>query len=119
MKAGLLVLALTAACLSNPALALCDRDFADPIQLMVSLMHEAKGRPSFENGQFISFGNLGDGSAFTFTKKGHPAHPAVVCRSPVKIGDVFHIKTEASCAAPKEACEKLMRDFQAMTDNVH
>ncbi len=52
---------------------------------------------------------------YTFTIKGHPAHPAAVCRRIVKDGDAMVVKMEIVCEGGKEACDKLRNDFNVMT----
>ena len=51
---------------------------------------------------------------YTFTTKGHAAHPAVVCRRQVKDGDNLIMKMEVVCEGGKEACDKLRNDFVTM-----
>jgi hypothetical protein len=52
---------------------------------------------------------------YTFTVKGHPAHPAAVCRKPVEQGDNLVITMSVVCDGEKEACAKLQNDFNVMT----
>ncbi len=51
---------------------------------------------------------------YTFTTKGHPAHPAAVCRKMTKEGDTLLLKMEVVCDGEKEACDKLRNDFNVM-----
>lgn len=51
---------------------------------------------------------------YTFTTKGHPAHPAAVCRKMVKEGDSLLVKMDVVCDGEKEACDKLRNDFNVM-----
>jgi hypothetical protein len=52
---------------------------------------------------------------YTFTVKGHAAHPAAVCRKIVKEGDSAVIKMDVVCDGDGEACAKLKNDFNVMT----
>lgn len=52
---------------------------------------------------------------YTFTTPGHPAHPAAVCRKPMKDGDKLIIKMVVVCDGEKDACAKLRNDFNVMT----
>ncbi len=52
---------------------------------------------------------------YTFTVKGHPAHPAAVCRRIMKDGDQTTIKMVVICEGEKDACAKLQNDFNVMT----
>jgi hypothetical protein len=51
---------------------------------------------------------------YTFTTKGHAAHPAIVCRKQVKDGDSLVLKMEIVCEGGKEACDKLRNDFNVI-----
>ena len=51
---------------------------------------------------------------YTFTTKGHPAHPAAVCRKQVKEGDNLVMKMQVVCDGAKEPCDKLRNDFNVM-----
>lgn len=51
---------------------------------------------------------------YTFTTKGHPAHPAAVCRKQVKEGDALVLKMQIVCDGAKEPCDKLRNDFNVM-----
>ena len=51
---------------------------------------------------------------YTFTTKGHPAHPAAVCRTSSKVGDNLVLKMEIVCDGGSEACDKLRNDFNVM-----
>jgi hypothetical protein len=51
---------------------------------------------------------------YTFTTKGHPAHPAAVCRKQVKDGDNLVLKMQVVCDGAKEPCDKLQNDFNVM-----
>ena len=51
---------------------------------------------------------------YTFTTKGHAAHPAIVCRKQVKEGENLVLKMEIVCEGGKEACDKLRNDFNVI-----
>ncbi len=51
---------------------------------------------------------------YTFTTKGHPAHPAAVCRKQIKEGANLVLKMQVVCDGAKEPCEKLRNDFNVM-----
>jgi hypothetical protein len=58
---------------------------------------------------------------YTFTTKGHAAHPSIVCRRQAKEGEFITVKMEIVCDGGEEACKKLRNDFnvinaQAQTD---
>lgn len=51
---------------------------------------------------------------YTFTIKGHPAHPAAVCRKQSKDGDNIVMRMEIVCDGKKDDCDKLRNDFNVM-----
>jgi hypothetical protein len=51
---------------------------------------------------------------YTFTTKGHAAHPSIVCRRQVKEGDFIAVKMEVVCDGGEEACKKLRNDFNVI-----
>lgn len=55
---------------------------------------------------------------WSFTPPTHSAHPAVVRRNFVQTGDAVSIEMRVLCEAPKEACDQLVRDFQALNDQL-
>ncbi|MEY2853347.1 MAG: hypothetical protein RL030_479 [Pseudomonadota bacterium] len=62
---------------------------------------------------------IGDQAALTtwsFAPKGHPAYPAVVRRVVVSRNGDTAIEVSVLCEASKDACVKLLAEFQGMTD---
>jgi hypothetical protein len=55
---------------------------------------------------------------YTFTTKGHAAHPSIVCRKQVKDGEFLVMKMEVVCDSTKEACDKLRNDFNVVNAQV-
>jgi hypothetical protein len=51
---------------------------------------------------------------WSFTPTGHPAHPAVVKRTIVTRGDSIFIDLSGLCHAQKQACDKLMAEYQEL-----
>lgn len=51
---------------------------------------------------------------YTFTLKGHGAHPAAVCRKQVKEGDTLALKMEIVCEGTEESCKTLRNDFNVI-----
>ena len=51
---------------------------------------------------------------YTFTMKGHAAHPAAVCRKQIKEGDSLVLKMEIVCEGTKDACDRLRNDFNVI-----
>lgn len=53
-------------------------------------------------------------SLWSFTPDSHPAHPAVVRRTVIQRGDEILINMKGLCQASKDACDKLMAEFEAL-----
>jgi hypothetical protein len=59
-----------------------------------------------------------DGSLWSFTPPGHPAHPAVVKRNPAQKDGAMFIQMHALCQAEKAACDKLIEEFQELNRKI-
>jgi hypothetical protein len=66
----------------------------------------------FEQGGWTMVDDRADGSLWSFTPRGHPAHPAVVKRTIVRKDGQTAIEMTALCQADKLACDRLIDDFQ-------
>ena len=51
---------------------------------------------------------------WSFTTAANPAHPAVVCRTVVEEQGQVMVQMEIACAASREACDDLFRQFEAL-----
>lgn len=71
----------------------------------------------FKSVDYVAYGDDKKNATrmYTFTTKGHPAHPTAVCRRIVKDGETITIKMEIVCDGEKDACAKLRNDFNVMT----
>ncbi len=136
-----LVLASIAACLSASA-ALATEDFVKPAATpaptagpTLSAANEFCGEPSgkaedliarystqknlketYKSVDYVAYSDdeKNPTLVYTMTTKGHPAHPAVVCRKQDKDGDNIVLKMVVVCDGGKDACDKLRNDFNVM-----
>jgi hypothetical protein len=51
---------------------------------------------------------------YTFTTKGHPAYPSIVCRKMVKEGEFVVGKMAVVCDGGQDACDRLKNDFNVL-----
>lgn len=51
---------------------------------------------------------------YTFTTKGHPAYPSIVCRKMVKEGEFMVGKMAVVCEGKQDACDRLRNDFNVL-----
>lgn len=57
-------------------------------------------------------------SLWSFTPPGHPAHPAVVKRTVYEKDGSVMMQTNALCEASKRECDKLMRGFAELEQQI-
>jgi len=50
---------------------------------------------------------------WSFPPPGHPAYPSAVKRRLVRAGEGLDLEMNIACEAPKDACDDLVRTFQA------
>lgn len=55
---------------------------------------------------------------WSFTPPGHPAHPAAVKRTVVEKDGAIFIEMGALCQSERVACDKLISEFQALSDMI-
>ncbi len=55
---------------------------------------------------------------WTFTPETHPAHPSAVKRSVLFRDGALYLDLNVLCFSTKDACDNLVREFQALNDRV-
>jgi hypothetical protein len=55
-------------------------------------------------------------SLWSFTPRGHEAHPAVVKRTVVERDGQVFLDMTVLCEAPRPACDRLIEDFHALNE---
>jgi hypothetical protein len=110
-------LALAAA----PALAqgdLCGRPREAPEAMFQRLTKTEKLAESFRDKAYVTINDTANGTIWTFTVAGHPAHPSVVCREPVEDGGKLRIDMGVQCEASEGECERLVRGFETLNQKM-
>jgi hypothetical protein len=100
-----------------PALAqddLCGRPREAPEAMFQRLTKTEKLAESFRDKGYVTINDATNGTIWTFTVAGHPAHPSAICREPVEEGGKLRIDMGVQCEAPEEECERLVRGFEAL-----
>jgi hypothetical protein len=69
-------------------------------------------------GSWTIVSDLANHTVWSFTPSGHPAHPSAVKRVSVKEGDSIGIQMSVLCQSTKEACDRLVAEFQALNERV-
>jgi hypothetical protein len=117
-KIGALAYALAAALSLWPALAVAEQNICDlsepPQQLLERLTTIAK-LPEIQRDQgYLAIMDEKNQTTWTFTRSGHPAHPAVACRQVVTKDGTFYLDMRIRCDAAEPACLKLKADFEEL-----
>jgi hypothetical protein len=115
VRIGALGFACGLALAAAPALAqddLCGRAREAPEAMFQRLTKTEKLAESFRDKAYVTINDASNGTIWTFTVAGHPAHPSVVCREPVEEGGKLRIDMGVQCEAPEGECERLVRAFE-------
>jgi hypothetical protein len=93
----------------------CHIEEADTAKIALALLKEKSNQVILDNDKYLAIHEVKTGAVWTLTKAGHPAHPAVVCRYPVRAPDGnWHARIEAKCGGPKPECDALIESFKQM-----
>jgi hypothetical protein len=113
--------AATALALFTPAnvksAELCGEPISDFPALIASLSAPRPDRIQ-ESDKYIAVKGRSGLITWTVTKPGNPAHPAVVCRQATKRDGAWYVTSESSCAGPKDACNAMMAEFNALDETM-
>jgi hypothetical protein len=114
--AGLVLVQLPGA----PALAqeLCGRPTEQPQALFDRLTKTESLKEDFRDKSYVAISDKAKDTVWTFTVPGHPAHPSVVCRRPVKDGAEVRLQMHVQCAAAEAECQKLVKAFQELNQRM-
>jgi hypothetical protein len=93
----------------------CGRPLADAVALR-DVISKAKGITEIYRGaEYVAYEEAATLSVFTFSEPGQgQAHPAAVCRKPVKDGDSLILQMKIVCGGSGEGCQALESDFKLL-----
>lgn len=97
---------------------LCGRPREAPDALFQRLTKTEKLAESFRDKAYVTVNDAANGTIWTFTVTGHPAHPSVVCREPVEEGGKLRLEMGIQCDASDDACEALARGFESLNQKM-
>jgi hypothetical protein len=97
---------------------LCGRPRETPDSLFERLTKAEKLAESFRDKAYVVVNDAGNGTLWTFTLAGHPAHPSVVCRQPVEDGGKLRMDMGVQCEAAEAECERLVRGFEDLNQKM-
>ncbi|MEO1281147.1 MAG: hypothetical protein AAFV69_05365 [Pseudomonadota bacterium] len=85
-----------------------------PDALYKVLTDERKLPEVHKDASYIALQDKATFAMWTFTQESQAAHPAVVCRVPLKEGDTITLDMVVNCAGPEKACSQLEFDFKEL-----
>lgn len=86
---------------------------------LTDLKSNPKANVSVQGGwTIIEVNSNNEMALWLFTPEGHFAHPAVVKRNVVETEGAVHIVMNALCVASKSSCDKLIKQFENLNDQI-
>lgn len=103
---------------ANAGLKLCEREWASPADMLKQLA-ETDNLPEVHRSQYyVAYQDPKTQTVWTFTLKGIPSHPAVICRQPIKEGDKLKLHMDVNCDGDERACDALVQDFRRLNSDM-
>jgi hypothetical protein len=96
----------------------CGRPKTTPQALYEQLSKDSKLKEMRRSDVYVALEDGSDGTLWTFTLPGHPAHPAVVCRRVMERRGIIDIPTTVHCNGAEAACAKLRSDFDVLNERM-
>jgi hypothetical protein len=93
----------------------CDFKELSPAEALLLLLKDSTNKIILNDNQYLAVDDVRNHAVWTFTKIGHAANPAMVCRYPLQMADGrWHAQIEARCGGPKEACDAFVEAFKRL-----
>ena len=112
------VMGLIPAQAAAEGLKLCDRPWASPADMFEKLSKTEKLPEVHRDKYYVAYQDPKATTMWTFTLAGIPAHPAVVCRQPVKEGEMMRLHMDVNCDGDERACDELVKDFRRLNSEM-
>jgi hypothetical protein len=93
--------------------ALCGGPGGAPVDVQARVV-AAQVPEVFRDKEFVAYQDKDTFTMWTFTLPGHPAHPTVVCRRPVRSGDSITLQMDIVCKAAEKPCADLGQQFKEL-----
>ncbi len=103
---------------AEAGLKLCGRDWAKPEDMQKQIAEIEKLPEVHRDQYYVAYQDPKATTMWTFTLPGIPSHPAVVCRQPVKDGEMMKLHMDVNCNGDERACDALVKDFRALNSNM-
>ncbi len=111
---SVLALSVSATLPASAAPSDCALASGDPTALFKQLTEVDKLPEVHRDASYIALQDKETWAMWTFTREGMPAHPAVVCRRPVKNGEQITLEMVFGCKGEEKACAQLEQDFKEL-----
>jgi len=92
-----------------------------PYQSVSEALNSLKAKPGvkFSTGDGWTLAEDTDGAQWSFTPPGHYANPSVGRRELRQQGGRFFVVTRILCEAPKQACDRLHKDYELLNQRMN
>lgn len=93
----------------------CGRASGEPAALEAEISKASGFKEIHRGPEYIAYQEEATDAVFTFTQAAQgPAHPAAICRRPVKDGDSLTLQMVIVCRGETGACQSLESDFKLL-----
>jgi hypothetical protein len=112
---ALLASTLSAVAAESADTSFCGRPTGEPAALMETISKDAGVKEIHRGPEYIAYQDTTSQAVFTFSQAAQgPAHPAAICRKPVKEGDSMVLQMVIVCKGDGTACQRLNSDFKLL-----
>lgn len=119
LKALPVVAAVSTSVFAVPAFAapadFCGRPSGEPAALEAEISKSPGVKEIFRGPEFVAYQDEASQAVYTFTQAAQGgAHPAAVCRKPVRDGDNLTLQMVIICQGGSDECQRLESDFKLL-----
>lgn len=100
---------------SAAAADFCGRPVDEPATLQAAIAKSDGVKQVFDGPEYVAYQDAASEAVYTFSRAAvGAAHPAAVCRKPVKSGETITLQMEIVCRGSSDACQRLESDFKLL-----
>jgi hypothetical protein len=93
----------------------CGRASGEPSALQADISKAAGIKEIYRGAEYVAYQDEATQAVFTFSQEAvGPAHPAAVCRKPVRDGEFMTLQMVVVCKGAVDACQRLESDFKLL-----
>ena len=113
LAAAALMLTFSTAHAADDA-SFCGRPTGEPAALQEAVSKDPAVKEVYRGAEYIAYQDATE-AVFTFSQTAQgPAHPAAICRKPVRDGDNMLLQMVIVCKGESDACQRLESDFKLL-----